>query len=176
MALPRNIHTLFGDFEYSGHWWLPDDLENKVAGTVRFDGDRGIELELLEPFREPPGAADASRPKLILGLATDRTPITLYQTLQTGPIVPGLQNPTFHANYAFLGNHFFSREDIRFSSLSVNFTYLEEWMGHATFEPRSPSVDKIVANYSAPEEVKEWVLKLDAGITIYSDLSSKLVF
>jgi hypothetical protein len=162
--------TLFDDFEYSGHWWLPEDPEKKVAGTVRFNSDGYITLDLLESFNEPPGTVvdGLFRPKLILGLTDGRKRITLYQTVRTGRTLPSM-NPAFSANYLLVGGHFLSRSDIRFSSLSANFTYFEEWMGHATFEPRVPSEDKVVAGYSEPEEIEVGVRAIDALIRIHSD-------
>ena len=45
----RNNHTMFDNFEYRGQWYLPENPERKVPGTVHFDSARGIILELLPP-------------------------------------------------------------------------------------------------------------------------------
>lgn len=173
--MARKEHTLFEDFEYRGHWYLPENPEQKVAGVVRFDSERGICLELFQSFPEPLANAveRVTRPRLILGLSDNGTPITLFQATQTGWVAPGAEKPAFYyAQYMFLGHHFHARSDILFSSLSVNFTYLEEWMGHANFEPRSgPNMP----SYSAPDEVKGWIRQIgptDAEITVHSTLRS----
>ena len=168
-------HTLFEDFEYRGRWFLPENPERKVSGTVRFDSTRGICLELLRSLRESPGTNldEVYKPKLILGVSDNGTPMTLFQTVQTGRASSSEEDPTFfYANYLFYGNHFHSKSEIRFSSLSVNFTYFEEWMGHATYRSRSPTWEKVVADYSPPEEIEVRVRKIDARILIHSDLSS----
>lgn len=176
MPLARKDHTLFEDFEYRGHWFLPENPERKVPGTVRFDSTSGIFLELIRTLREDPGNSldEVYKPKLILGESYDGPRrMTLFQTVQTGRASSREEDPTFfYANYLFLGNHFYSNPEIRFSSLSVNFTYFEEWMEHATFHSRSTTVDKVAADYSPPEEIEAGVRKIDAVVTIHSELGS----
>jgi hypothetical protein len=169
----RNKHTIFDDFEYRGHWYLPENPERKVPGTVRFDSARGITLELLQALRESPGTSldEVYKPPLILGVSDNGTRMTLFQTVQTGRASSREEDPTFfYANYLFLGNHFYSKPEIRFSSLSVNFTYFEEWMGHAPFRYRSTTFEKVAAHYSPPEEVEATVREIEAIVTIHSEL------
>ncbi len=50
--------------------------------------------------------------------------------------VPGNQllgESSIEAGYILIGKHFYRREDVQFQSLSVNFTYLEEWLGMNPF-------------------------------------------
>src|SRR5215212_2568359 len=170
-----NTWTMFDDFEYRGQWYLPENSERKVSGTVRFDSTRGITLELTRALRESPGTSldEVYKPKLILGEPYDGPRrMTLFQTVQTGRASSSEEDPTsIYANYLFLGNHFHSIPEIRFSSLSVNFTYFEEWMGHATFYSRSTTGDKVVADYSPPKEEAP-VQKIDSLVTVHSDLVS----
>jgi hypothetical protein len=171
----RSKHTLFDNFEYRGHWCLPENPERKVAGTVRFKSTEGIFLELSESLSGEfgTGVDELFKPKLILGVSENGRSMTLFQTAQVGRVSSKVEDPAlFYANYLFLGTHFRSESDIRFSSLSVNFTYFEEWMEHATFKSRPLSVDKVVADYSPPEEVEVGVQKIDARIRIHSDLRS----
>jgi hypothetical protein len=55
-----NDYTLFGDFEYSGNWWLPGRQQDTVGGKVSYQ-DGQIMLELHKPFsiggRSPSDAA-----------------------------------------------------------------------------------------------------------------------
>lgn len=37
---------IYDEFEYAGHWWLPENPDNKVSGTLIFSKD-GIKLELI---------------------------------------------------------------------------------------------------------------------------------
>jgi len=170
----RQRHTLFEEFEYSGHWYLPEDPQRKVAGTVRFNNENGIWLRLLQSFRGTLSADVESlvRPWVILGVSDSGTQITLYQAARTGSFTSAAeeQPALFHANYMFLGHHFNPRSVICFSSLSVNFTYFEEWMGHATFKHQAGPHPPI---YSAPEEVRVAPQSLEAEIRVHSTLRSE---
>jgi hypothetical protein len=33
--------------EYQGYWWLPDEPEEEVPGTLKFDPNEGASLNLL---------------------------------------------------------------------------------------------------------------------------------
>lgn len=44
-----------------GEWWLPDQEDRRVAGSLRFDGTGGGQLELLEALRSPLAEAPKSR-------------------------------------------------------------------------------------------------------------------
>ena len=36
--------------EWVGHWWLPENPDNKVAGTLIYDGEGGLNLKLDNHF------------------------------------------------------------------------------------------------------------------------------
>jgi ApeA N-terminal domain 1 len=38
-------------FEVRGYWWLPDRIDHKVPGILKFSVDHGAELELLGSLR-----------------------------------------------------------------------------------------------------------------------------
>jgi ApeA-like protein len=39
------------EFEYQRYWWLPDEPEERVPGTLKFDPEGGASLNLLGSFR-----------------------------------------------------------------------------------------------------------------------------
>lgn len=136
--------TLADDFRYKGKWWLPEDPGKKVPGVLTF-GDDGLKLELFELFEGSSGLKHfgdrgrAFRPRIILGLAEGKR-ITLQDNLEVGstrPLwepgaeasSPELRTSEFLALNAFVGVHFANESDVRFASLSVAFTHMEEWMG-----------------------------------------------
>jgi len=45
--------TMFEEFSFTGHWWLPGDEENRRAGTLTFKPEAGVELELLDAPEAP---------------------------------------------------------------------------------------------------------------------------
>ncbi len=47
MSDPLNLD---GSYEWSGHWWLPGNPDNKVDGALRYDKHKGLELSLIGGF------------------------------------------------------------------------------------------------------------------------------
>jgi hypothetical protein len=42
--------TFLDDFRISGHWWLPREPEESIAGVLTFTPEAGIRLELAGLF------------------------------------------------------------------------------------------------------------------------------
>jgi len=38
---------LIEEFEYTGEWWIPDEPEKKIHGTLRFTHNERATLELM---------------------------------------------------------------------------------------------------------------------------------
>src|SRR4051812_18142253 len=79
---------LFCDFELQGYWWLPEEEDRKVAGTLA-RRNQEINLNLLDALveqseqemgivRPPP------RPEIILGWLDTGEVCTLYKNFQAG--------------------------------------------------------------------------------------------
>ena len=65
-------------FELNGIWWLPENENKKVSGTLKFDPVDGGSLELIGSFKEPQDLGKALEPKIILGIVS-RKIVTLYR-------------------------------------------------------------------------------------------------
>ena len=40
-------------FEYQGHWWAPEEPDEKLPGILRFDPEEGATLSLFGSLRAP---------------------------------------------------------------------------------------------------------------------------
>ena len=58
--------------EYKGIWWLPENLDDKIYGTLKFSNDDGIILDLFGSFR-----TDKEEYEIILGFTSNGKWITL---------------------------------------------------------------------------------------------------
>src|SRR5215211_6883698 len=67
-------------FEYQGHWWTPEELDEKIPSILRFDPEEGVTLSLFGSLRAPEGEEGIP----VLGLSVDNTPITATQTTPAG--------------------------------------------------------------------------------------------
>ncbi|MCB9451510.1 MAG: hypothetical protein H6672_08725 [Anaerolineaceae bacterium] len=131
-------------FQHIGIWWLPNDPDNTVPGTLKFDPLEDARLELTGTF-ETKSTQRVGSVEIIQGVTADAKKITLYKC--TGPFTRHVwRDITFDSSWydvmcVFEGHHFTSGVDIIFDTLSVSYSNLEEWIGNSGFtinEDKSP--------------------------------------
>ncbi len=126
--------VMLEDFSYEGMWWLPENSEDKHRGTLKFKHNDNILLSLSGMFKNR--VACRHGPEIILGRTTRKEDITLFKNIEANyELVSGweelgneeLGSSTFICTQIFVGKHFCNQDEIAFRSLSVGFTYLEQW-------------------------------------------------
>lgn len=162
------------NFELDGFWWLPEKPDIKIAGTLRYDSIEGAFLDLIGSFKDLPDLSDVSGPDIVLGFAGGKA-VTLYKCVESRTNMsmtvgmPVMMLTSYFANIVFLGHHFQREGDLVFESISVNYSYLEEWTGITGIKfsfsmDKSQHLVKYDANYNFPDKV---VVKLeDFDLTI----------
>lgn len=123
---------MYDHFSYKGYWWLPEAPKDQLYGELSFSGD-SISLELVGSFDKtgPFPAFEPFHPEIILGHTTDGKQITLYKSMITGgrTHIPGMSTTVFSPVIVFINKHFESSEEFLFTSMLLNTSYMEEWMG-----------------------------------------------
>ena len=105
--------------ELNGLWWRPEDPDSPIAGMLKIDDDRRIELCLIGSFLGESGAArEAFQLSIILG-AGDGKLVTVAHCVKTASriSVPGTRTSGFHADTVVFGAHVASPEAIVFDRL-----------------------------------------------------------
>ena len=121
-------------FEISGVWWLPNNgWGNKCPGTLTFNPSYGGKLTLTWSHRnavELPIRSPRTFP-VILGTA-DASDITLKDCLVVDwrRVVGGYSHDelTISVSVVFKGIHFYDVESMAFETLSLTYTFLDDWM------------------------------------------------
>jgi hypothetical protein len=111
-------------FEEKGFWWIPNDKENRVAGVLKFDPEKGIKLELFDSLNVQNSRLTRFGERIpyedvILGLTSKN--VTLYQCYQV--------NSAFDVGVIFHNHHFENVEDIEFDRISITYPNLDTWVG-----------------------------------------------
>lgn len=140
--MAKSSYILLDDFELKGLWWLPEQPDLQLSGTISFENEKKISLELLGSFHEVKGfgAGDSFQPGIILGITDNGQFCTLFRNVETKNQlnVPGIQQSIIESRYLFIGKHFNAPEDICFSSFQVGFTNLENWLAKKPFTMKIP--------------------------------------
>lgn len=149
-------------FEEKGVFWVPGkDLS--LSGVLRFDPEKKIELEIFSStFNEKkiyPMFSGKFHHEIILGVISGKK-VTLYNCHQhEGEITdPGFLTLFFNINTIFMGCHFEESNDIRFDSLCIGYSYLDDWVGRTGFKVypvlnSERQIEKYSTTYEYPKEV-----------------------
>lgn len=158
-------------FEYNGIWWLPENPEKQVSGTIYFDFKDGARLELIGSFAELKDLNAFLSPKIILGLTQKGKYITLYKCFEKNRDISfaGLINSIFSVKLVFIGCHFEKEEDILFEKLSISYSNLDEWVGYTGFRIKSKfeqkdSPKKFEIVYESPKKIEAKINKFHLNI------------
>lgn len=144
--------SLFEEFQCKGMWWLPQKPDERVPGTLFYKPGEAIRLELSGAFRDfgSPIISPLHRPGAILGVIEGGKDCTLYEPIQSGSrrSRAGVSSSSFISHQLYVGKHFQSKNDIRFTSMIVQMTYLDEWAGHEAL--KVDSLDEGVCKITVP--------------------------
>lgn len=164
--------------EFRGMWWLPDNPEYQVPGTLTFDPDDAATLDLLGSFKEDvQELTNFLEPTLLLGFSSNGKFITLRNCIetQTKVGVPGMITSSFHADMVLVGDHFEREEDVGFERLTVEYRHLDEWAGISGFVLKIPddrSVHPTIIEHTPPESVRATVGEAEVSLGAHSGLEA----
>jgi len=165
---------LIEKFEYKGVWWLPSKPGKKVSGTLGFTPNEGAILDLIGSFKDIKDINQILNPDIILGVSSNGKNITLYKCFETRSSLslPGLLTSSFYASVVFVGVHFEKTEDIKFESLSIHCSYLDDWVNISGFNIQHLSDKKeLLIKYKWPESIQVSVNDdLKISIVVHADL------
>jgi len=156
------------EFEYNGIWWLPENPKKKISGTLKFNQREDTILELIGSFKEIKDINEIPELNIILGITSNGKIITLYKCYESNlhVSVPGFFSSSFVVSIIFQGYHFEKEEDIKFDSLSLNYSHLEEWIRISGFKSKLENdsenhLKKYEVSYSFPPKVEAKLAKFD---------------
>lgn len=119
-------------FEISGHWWLPDVEDEKIAGTLRFSQEHGGKLELFGLFDQKEMFFNPKlEHEIILGKALDGRRITLTRCMlvnHSTPLNRAGGSSEYNAQVIFIGDHYQTLNQITFKSMHGSYTDLLSWL------------------------------------------------
>lgn len=124
-------------FSHEGFWWLPDNPDERVSGTLSFSQEDGPSLELLGVF----GGFLAFNKEMderitIHGLTKKGKKVTLLDAFVTNRQMnmPGIMNEKYRPHLVCIGHHMAEKNDAIFDKSFFRFERLEEWLGSQPFK------------------------------------------
>ena len=157
--------------EFRGHWWLPDQYEERVGGVATYSPADGSTVELFDSLVPTAEAmTNTIRHDRIQGLTTDGDAVVLLGCKQTNfsnksTQSAGVSISEYRAKYLLKGK-FFRKNNISFDSIRCGFPLLEEWaeliIPRSTLPPSEMPVigspgDKLGIEIEIPNQEEVWV-------------------
>jgi hypothetical protein len=117
-------------FELKGYWWLPQCEEKRIPGILTCDEQQEITLDLLGDLSGEISTQEDEYP-FILG-STGRGDVTLSGNIVVNRSinpVSAINTSKIYAISMFIGVHFESETQLRFTELRADITHLAWWVG-----------------------------------------------
>lgn len=112
----------------SGIWWIPENEENKVHGSLEFNGRKGCHIDLMGDL-----GFEGETP-IILGITSSGKNITLIDNICTTSNTTYLtkdysqfKTSSVISNTVIEGMHFEDKDKVKFHKVSMNYSNIEEW-------------------------------------------------
>ncbi|WP_160691704.1 HEPN domain-containing protein [Clostridium sp. C2-6-12] len=163
--------------EYIGFWYLPDNRENKIYGTLNIDEDNKLKLNLCGVFGELKEQFNYEKLKVINGFTKEGEKITLLNSniADFKFKMPGIPSKNYMPQYMIIGEHFNSIDEIKINSVSSRYTDLSKWISIAPFERDVQDEEKeFVLRYKLPEQrtykLNDKTVKISFNATMDGDL------
>jgi hypothetical protein len=154
--LTKNIGE---EFACVGQWWLPTasdshSSEFKRGGTLTFSRDQGIKLEIM-------GQLEADKPldklvggsvEMIWGVSIEGEFITLFDCQSVGTTIGNIWTESYLVERVFVSKNawFTPGERVKFTSLTLKYTHLAEWVGISGFRvPDLNEFDELIKSKKA---------------------------
>ena len=159
--------------EKSGFFWLPEEPDNRLPGTLRISESGAPTLEVIGLFEDPfaawqrdAGTNGIRQPDFdrILGRVEEYGLVALDQCLYTATkFVPGgVSKSTLLAHFAFLGVNYEKRKEVTFSEFRFSVEGLDKWLSIYGIDFKSDLKEKgATIVFSPPEKIS---LSLHDGI------------
>ena len=163
--------------QYVGHWWLPENPNNRISGSLSIHQREGIELKAVGSLISIPAFMNAENNSLsspvVLGQTAEGKSISLLDVTpgehKGNPFSSGFTTSVYNANVAIVGSkHFSSKEEVHFESVDAKFDLLNEWLGESGIRRVRDDLDdrgcliRMTIEYKFPDMIEFDVDSIDA--------------
>jgi hypothetical protein len=156
-----------GKLSCIGSWFMPQNPEKKLWGTLEFIGGDSIQMVISGKFDKVEGLT--SEDTIFLG-DTNEGILTILGCYLFQQTVQGTCH--FRVRYLFRGVHIHKREDISFRSIKAKLNTLNEWSYNNGFDIGFESVEQGYSiNYKTPNKIPfEINEKIEASLSFFSSI------
>ncbi len=156
------------EFKKSGYFWLPDNIENKVPGTLIISDGGDIELEIIGLFDNSIHALNGNDDLIrIVGHIEKDGLVTLENCFYKKKNISfgGISKSIVYVNRVLSGVAYEKGEEVKFNTFSFAIEGLDEWVGitgiNVSYEDNFRTA---IIKYTPQNEI---VYKLDDDVSLH---------
>jgi hypothetical protein len=123
--------------ELTGLWWLPNDPEVQVAGTLSIFEDGSVQLRLIGSLIDFNKLQQITTVPAIVGSGSGEN-VTLFSSRSTGSRAsfPGTITMELRPELTVVGAHLESRDELRILTAFAEFDHMYRWVGESGLKER----------------------------------------
>ncbi len=170
---------LSDSFSLGGYWWLSDNPDQEIYGTLRYTPEAAPELTLEGSFKEfTPVATDYLSNVVIHGMTPNGIACTLVGAYQKSNRMhmPGITTSEFFCNRLFVGKEFITPDVDTFESAIVEFSDMTSWLLRNPFNrqlPKQEGTERVWGiTYTVPKLITHSAKSIQASIKFESSVNS----
>ncbi len=124
------------NFSYKGLFWLPENPDDQISGTLSFSPFDGITLELIGILGGKRNSAPLFETNIINGLSTSGKKFSLFRCFESNrkASYSGFETSIIQADYLFVGAYFKNQDEFCFNKVAVKLKNLDSWLGISGFD------------------------------------------
>lgn len=138
-----------------GIWYLPNDKENQISGTLNIEENGKITLEVMYGFSSLSNIFKSVEIKVIHGRLPNGKDISLFDSLQTNVNfnMPGYPTVVYSPRFAIIGNLYNSLDEVVISEMKATYSNLGNWLNIRPFHIDSDK-GRISVDYQVPDSIR----------------------
>ena len=142
------------EIDYNGIWWLPDKPDEQICGNLKLSPWKGADLSLSGVYSNIAKFAESRDRDIILGYSGKK--ITLYNCFWLShEMSNSFETIRFYCLRTFVGEHFQSPKDIKFKSVQVHYSNIDNWLSQFGMESDKSAKEKdVILKYHQPKSIK----------------------
>lgn len=121
-------------FEYKGYWFLPNNTENAIAGTLTFMPNEKMELEIIGSIENKDSSIgnflNKNTLSIIHGITSDSQKVTLFNCYPFGKLnlSCSFAITKYSCQYLIIGKHLNDIQENCFNKIQIHVPLLAEWL------------------------------------------------
>jgi hypothetical protein len=146
---------MYEKFEIHGKWWLPDNEDEKIQGTLYFNPGDKIILELYGLFNKNKNGRGLIKSDFIHGITNIKgKKVTLNTCLEMNREFGPIGESKFDIFFVFIGKHYFCLNEIQIDKIIVEYSFLNQWLDRKGIIKIDKNNNKLNIEYKIPDVIK----------------------